>query len=243
MALQKEIFVSGKIGNVVFYKMRGKFFSRSAPEKVMQTPAMKVHANTFGRASGIGRVIRQQLLTIIPFPKDSSMQIRLVSPILAWLKESGESASLRVQKVSQIERFQFTLGTPDFITRWKTGLEINRTENDLLEIKIPAFIPIEMVTAPNNTISVKLKIAAGAIDPDSGEPSGKGSTDLLFNYDNTPVAEQTIFLNLKMPVGSLVITGACLEYSVMEKNNPVLNTNKSFMPAAIVKAMYIVSGI
>ncbi len=62
MALQKEIFVSGKIGNVVFYKMYGKFFSRSAPEKVTQTKAMKAHANVFGRASGLGRVVRKALL-------------------------------------------------------------------------------------------------------------------------------------------------------------------------------------
>lgn len=239
MAIQKEIFVSGKIGNVVFYKMYGKFFSRSAPEKVTQTKSMKVHANTFGRASAIGRVVRQQLHSVIPFPRDSRMQIRLVSPLLGWLKETGDSDLLRVQKVSQIEGFQFTIGTPDFFTRWKPGLEISRTSDESLEIKIPAFIPNEMVTAPKNTISVKLKIAAGAINPESNESSGKNSTDLLFIYDNTPVAEQTISLKLDMPAGSLVITGAALEYTIMEKNNSVLNLNKSYMPAAIVKAMYV----
>jgi len=239
MAIQKEIFVSGKIGNVVFYKMYGKFYSRSAPEKVTQTKAMKVHANVFGRASGLGRVVRKALLPVIPFPRDSRMQIRLVTPILGWLKESGDSDSLRVQKVSQIEGFQFTAGTPDFFTRWKHGLEIVRSSVNLLEIKIPAFIPNEMVTAPKNTISVKLKIAAVAINSHSGESVSTNSSDLLFNYDNTLVAAQTIPLELKMPAGSLVVTGASLEYTVMEKNNPVLNLNKSYMPAAIVKAMYI----
>ena len=145
----------------------------------------------FGRASGLGRVLRQLLRSVIPFPKDSRMQIRLVSPILSWLKESGDSELLRAQRVSQIEGFQFVEGAPDLFTRWKSGLEISRVENDLLEIKIPAFIPNEMVTAPKNTISVKLKIAAGAINPESSESVAGNSTDLLFNYDNTLVAEQT----------------------------------------------------
>jgi hypothetical protein len=239
MALQQEIYLSGKIGNIVFYKMNGKHYGRMAPEKVTQTKAMKAHANQFGRASRIARVVRELLNAVIPFPADNKMQTRLVSAILAWLKNSGDSREKRIQNLYPIKQFKFTTEGPDFLTRWKPGLEINHSSADLLEITIPAFIPIESITAPKHTASVKLKLSAGSVNPENGGRVGSSSVELLFNYDNIAVAEQTVSLKFPMPEGSLVITGAYLEYTIMENLNPVLNKNKSYMPSAIIGAMYI----
>ena len=80
-----DVGFSGRIANLIYYKMYGKTYVRSAPSKVKQTKATKAKATIFGRASVLGKVIRGQLRSVIPFPSDHKMQIRLVSAIIQWL--------------------------------------------------------------------------------------------------------------------------------------------------------------
>jgi hypothetical protein len=45
-------------------------------------------------------------------------------------------------------------------------------------------------------------------------------------------------MKLPTPKGSLIVTGIAMEYQVDKNGYPQANTNKNFMPANIVDAMY-----
>lgn len=51
MASQKQLQITGRIGNVVFYKRGDNYYARSVPAKVKQTEATKKSATLFGKAS------------------------------------------------------------------------------------------------------------------------------------------------------------------------------------------------
>jgi hypothetical protein len=238
MAIQKDVILTGRIGNMIFYKRNGKYCSRAIPDQVRQTKPTKARAKEFGKASSLAKAIRQQLLPVIPFPADNNMQTRLITAVFQWLKEAGSSRTERMSKLYLIEGFQFTTEGNEILKRWKTSPAISIPAAGVLEIKIPAFIPDKSIVAPANTESVVLKISAGSCNPEMGMATGNDSAELSINYDSKQVAAQMLLLKFPMPKGSLVVTGASLQYTVSKKNNPQLNTNKAFMPAGIVAAMY-----
>lgn len=84
MPSQINLQITGRIGNIVFYKRGDKYYSRSVPGRIRQTKATKKCATEFGKASGAGKILRQQLLPVIPFPADNKMQTRLVSDLCRW---------------------------------------------------------------------------------------------------------------------------------------------------------------
>jgi len=239
MAIQKDVILTGRIGNLIFYKRNGKYCSRAVPDRVRQTKPTKARAKEFGKASSLAKAIRQQLLPVIPFPTDNKMQTRLITAVFEWLKEAGSSRTERVSKLYLIEGFQFTTEGNEMLKRWKTSPVISIPAAGVLEIKIPPFIPDKSIVAPANTESVILKISAGSCHPETGMATANSSTALLLNYDSKPVAAQTIVLEFSMPRGSLVVAGASLVYTVAKNKKLQLNANKSFMPAGIIAAMYI----
>src|SRR5579864_786088 len=84
MATQSGI--TGRIGNTIYYKMGEKYYMRAAPRKYKQTSATKARATEFGKASGIGRIIRENLSAVIFNPDDRNMQTRLVGKIFSWMQ-------------------------------------------------------------------------------------------------------------------------------------------------------------
>lgn len=81
MPSQINVQLTGRIQNLIFYKVGDKYYARTAPARVRQTKATKKRASEFGKASRVGKSLRQQLLSVIPFPADNKMQTRLVSAL------------------------------------------------------------------------------------------------------------------------------------------------------------------
>ena len=74
---------------------------------------------------------------------------------------------------------------------------------------------------------------------ENGAESGGFSTSLNFNYNDEPVPEQILLLPTPTPSGSLIITAVSLEYYFNKNGHLQKSMNKAFMPAGIVKAMYL----
>jgi hypothetical protein len=83
-----QMGMTGRIGNVVHYKMGDKFYTRSLPRKYKQTKATKAKSSEFGMASTIAMLIRQNLGEVIFDPTDRKMQTRLVGEIYTWLQNA-----------------------------------------------------------------------------------------------------------------------------------------------------------
>ena len=236
MASQKQLQLTGRIGNVIFYKRGDNYYARSVPVKVKQTTATKKCSTLFGKASAAGKCLRQQLLPCLPFPKDAAMQVRLVSAIYSWLRSPGEPEQAG-SEVPFISNFQFTEGA-SVRERWKVDLRVKKEDDGGLQLTIPAFVPARSISAPAGTVTVKCNIAATAYTIEKGIIAGGFSTVLNVNLKDAEVPEQVVSLPLPASTGNLVVTAISLEYFSVKNGYPQKIVKKAFMPAGVVSAMY-----
>ncbi len=236
MPSQINVQITGRIQNIVFYKRGDKYYARSVPGKVKQTKATKKRATEFGTASRMGKCLRQQLLPVIPFPADNNMQTRLVSTLFQWLR-SGYNRAQCCDPVPFVSSFQFTEGYT-IKERWRVSLQVTRPEVDMLQLTIPAFVPVKSISAPAGTVFVKCIIAAAGCHANNGMATGGFSTSLDFNYNEEEVPEQVVCLPIPTPAESLAVTAILLEYYSVKNGHLQKMTNKAFMPAGMVNAKY-----
>ena len=239
MVIQAEATYHGTIDFLIFYKRGGRNCVRVVPEKVRQNDATKASARLFGKASKSAAVIRKKLATIIPFPDDISMQTQFTSVLFQWVKANVPFERTRIKKLNLIRNFQFTTTGPSFARRCKIKPKVSLLPEDQLQILIPSFIPEKSIVAPAKTISVRLKVVLVSCKVETGKTTGSNKIEFDFPYDTTKVGEQIYSLKLPVPKGSLLLAGATLEYRVKNLRTDFVYRKKSFIPAAIISAVYI----
>jgi hypothetical protein len=236
MPSQIDVQITGRIQNLIFYKRGDKYYARTAPGKVKQTKATKKRATEFGKASRIGKCLRQQLVPAIPFPSDNKMQTRLVSALFQWLR-SGYDAAKPNDEVPFVSNFPFTEGY-SIRERWRVPLQVAKVNEGELQLTIPAFVPAKSLSAPARTVTVKCHIAATACSVAHGTTTGGFCTSLHFDFNKEKVPEQVVSLPLPASAGNLVVTAISLEYNLVKNGQIQKTANKAFMPAGVVSAMY-----
>jgi len=137
---------TGRIGNVVHYKMGDKFYSRSLPKKYKQTKRTKAKSAEFGMASTIAKLIRNNLGAVIFNPADRKMQTRLVGEIYSWLQLARRLPASRTTQPT-LDRFRFSK-SPSLSSRWRTYYKVSIPTGGQLQIAIPSFIPKQDFIAP-----------------------------------------------------------------------------------------------
>src|SRR5580700_5609189 len=131
---------TGRIGNIIHYKMGDKYYTRSAPRKYKQTKGTKAKSSEFGMASTIGRIIRENLESVIFDTNDRKMQTRLVGEIFTWLQLARhEPASPETQPA--LDQFKFSSESPNLANRWTAKFKVNSPASGQIQIAIPSFIP------------------------------------------------------------------------------------------------------
>ena len=239
MAKAPDLGFTGRVGNLIFYKVNGNKYVRTMPSKVRQTKATKAKASEFGKASTLGSLIRSQMLPIVANPKDLKMQTRLVSAVYQWLLQLKDRKNSNDVQPDGLTGFQFN-EQPYFLKeRLRVGFTVGLPSKVGLQIKIPAFIPREAIAAPAHTEYVICRIVSCVIDVDKKTSLGNASAELVIPYHSQTVASQTIYFKLRVPKGSLIITGVSLEYQVTQKGRIVTTTNRNFMPSEIVDTKWI----
>ena len=76
MATVTDVFVSGSVGNLIFYRRMGKSCARIKRVNLKQTDATRMRGINFGVASRTGKALRSGLTAAIPVPTDRNMQNR-----------------------------------------------------------------------------------------------------------------------------------------------------------------------
>ncbi len=227
----------GRIGNVIHYKLGDKFYTRSAPRKYKQTKGTKAKASEFGMASTIGKIIRENLESVIFDTADNKMQTGLVREIFVWLQFARcEPASSTTQP--RLEGFIFSTGSPVLSSRWNAKFKITNPVSGQLQIVIPSFIPKSSFKAPPRTTTVVCKIASVVIDIENKKEIGTAQNEISYSMDINRVAAENIIQNLPMPKGSLVVTGMCLEFSITKRQISKPTKDKLYRPSQIIYAVY-----
>ncbi len=228
---------TGRIGNVIHYKMGNKFYSRSAPRKYKQTKGTKAKSSEFGMASTIGRIIRENLEAVIFETADRKMQTRLVSEIFNWLQYARhQPASAATQPT--LGRFRLSSESPTLSARWKVKFEVSSPASGQIQIAIPSFIPKTAFRAPARTTAVVCRMASVVIDVENKKKIGSAQNEISYTLDKDKVAVQNIIQELPMPKGSLIVTGMCLEYFLGRNQRMVQTNDKLFKPSQIIYAVY-----
>jgi len=238
MPSKMSVQLTGRIQNLVFYKLGDRYCVRTVPQKVKQTKATKARGKQFGIASRAGAGLRRQLLPVIPFPSDNNMQTRLVTAIYRYLQSVEEIQPGQLDQLAYLDGFQFTNGYT-IQERWKVAFQVTRDPESGLQLNIPAFVPVKNISAPAETVAVVCEISAAGFDRKTGNPTGGFSTSLSFRYNGDEVAPQVIPMPIPMPQGSVIVTGISLQYQMMKDGHEAPVNKKAFMPAGIVSAMYL----
>ncbi len=227
----------GRIGNVIHYRMGDKYYSRSAPRKYKQTKATKAKASEFGIASTIGRVIRQNLYSVIFNPTDNKMQTNLVRELFDWLQVArNEHASTETQP--HLDLFKFSTESPQLSSRWRANIDVRSPVSGQLQISVPSFIPKTSFIAPPRTSNIVCKIASVVIDLKNKIEIASCINEISYTMDKNKVDNEVITQLLPMPKGSLLVTGMCLEFAISQRQQLVPTKDKLFQPSQIIYAVY-----
>jgi hypothetical protein len=231
--------ITGRIGNMIYYKMGEKYYMRSAPRKYKQTKATKASATEFGKASGIGRIIRTNFSDIIFNDDDRNMQTRLVGKIFSWMKvKQLPSNPADVQFVDLIS-FKFSPKAPRLNSKLKEPLRISYISASHMQIDIPALIPKDFFKVSPGTSDVGLRIATVMVDIQQAVLIHAFNQEVIFHFDDKLVDEQTIVQDLPPAANCLIITGIALVSYLNKMNKRLVTSHKDKVPSQIVQALYI----
>jgi len=233
MAKQTEIYLNGKLDNLVFYTAWGQKLVRSMPATLKQTSNTRTRSRNFGLAASVGRILRSQLEPVLHFPKDKKMQSLFSGAIARWLGLSDVASLPAQQQLPALTGFSFNTEVA-FTDRCKIPFTISNHLNEL-QISLPAFIPDEVFAAPAGTQQVELSfcLAGCALQ---GASNGNGHTQtLVFPYNRQLQPAQTLVLPLAMQPGNLVMLGASARF-IKEEGHA--DARPVYLPAGIIWAAY-----
>jgi hypothetical protein len=238
MGTVDPMFYRGRIGPVIHYRVGNKYYTRAMPGKFKQTRATKERAAEFGLASKIGTSIRKILSPIVPDAPDVKTRGRLVGVVAEWLRKHKRKPGVQ-SDFYNLSRFQYDVKQSSVSNRWKVNIEIKNPSPGLMQIKIPAFVPIQLIQTPAHTTKVVCQIGIGSVNLKDGHLRKKSKINLNFDYNDIPVEEQIISVELPTPKESMIVTGVSLSYGKLQDDEVQNNTKKAFMPAGIINVLVI----
>ncbi len=237
MAIVKDVFVSGKVGNIIFYRRMGKNCARIKRAHLKQTAATRIRGVNFGIASRACKALRSGLIATMRVPKDRSLQSRLCGAIAKWIGRSCIDELLPTDAVPFVSTFPFTK-EQSFGERFKVPLTVSRPQNDIIAVSIDAFVPAVQILAPAGTFLITLVISVAGCLLKTGEALSNETHTIEIPYNNTPVTAQVLEFHAPTPADSLTVTAARLIYKKFQYNVYEDINNRAFLPAGVIDARY-----
>ncbi len=178
--------------------------------------------------------LRKGLEPILPFPKDRTMQCRFAGALMKWLGTESIEDLLPQTSIPFITGFSFN-DLSSIAERWKLSFAISQVSPTVLQLRIPAFVPKEVIAAPAYTVSITCSISATSCWLNDSMEHGSYHIKFDIPYDNSVIPEQVIDLLIPAAQGTLSITAMSFVYH-LSTGRPV--SNKAFMPSAVIDARY-----
>ena len=143
MARQHDSKLVGTINNLIFYNFRGAYYMRAKPVSVKRTRASVSSGFNFGKASRIGRQIRDIIEPINPRVSDKRMMYRFTgawNKFISWLEKQDPASPVRKSGLPFIQGFQFNEHS-DLESIRAIQVSVNSPEPGLMEIRFAPFVP------------------------------------------------------------------------------------------------------
>jgi hypothetical protein len=235
MAIQIQNFISGRLGNVVFYERQGKYIARSLPSRVRLSKNTKKRNGNFGVASSTGSRLRQGLESVLPFPRELTAQRRFSGAISIWLGQRSLSELTSSDKLHPINQFDF-VEESGFANRFRVPITITPSGKNALELKMGAYIPKTEIAAPIKTVSVQVTfgLTACTLKQALTQPPQIVRFEIPFTAEVQP--SRTIVLPFKPMSDLLIVTVGSIIYT-QEGNKTCQRRN--YLPCSVIDARYI----
>ncbi|MBS1655787.1 MAG: hypothetical protein JSU05_13130 [Bacteroidetes bacterium] len=234
MALQTEIYLSGRVQNLVFYKSGGQRLVRSIPEQVNQSPATRIRSRNFGLAAAAGRMLRSRLAPVIPFPKDKKMQSLFSGTIARWLGLQDAATLPAKQPLEALQGFSFNTQIA-WTDRCRVPFSISTAGGGELQITIPAFIPTDVFSAPAGTQQVELIFSVACCGLLQADDRNGHTQELQVLFSNQQEPGQMISFPVTVQQGTLSVLAVAARFI---NETGMADTRPVFLPAAVIWAGY-----
>jgi len=200
MARQSGIIkLEGTIGDISFYKSKDGMLARAKGgvdgDRIRKDPAFartRENGEEFARAGSAGKLLRMAFRSFLQNAADNRMVSRLTKEMVAVVK--ADATSTRGQRnvldgeLEMLQGFDFNLDGKLSSTLFLVyEATINRATG-LLEVAIPAFVPANVIAAPEGATHLRLVSAGGSIDFEGGLFETVTSQSAVIPLSQAPVA-------------------------------------------------------
>lgn len=226
-----------KKAEVVFYKLRGKDYVRSAPNLFKTLNFENSKGYQFLLASIISKTIRRHLDPIIPYPSDMDMQDKLKKQVLKYVQDGCECPQCWIKSAWMISRFDFSRSNIYENKTWISKIRIIRKSSKRVHIKVPSFVPTRSIETPWHTHTIVCKIAMSVCYRKTGASVGSAVTEFTFPYNKVKVPTLLIPMFLPFPKMSILVTGLSMEFKADHKYALTKEEEDEYFNSAIIHAM------
>lgn len=240
MAVYIDGYLKGAFGPYVFRKMYNKqvVSRRLAKGEMKQTEATKKMAGVFGKASMLGRQIRETVERSIDKQNDPAMSRRLTTnlrQILSTCRDpETEQYSFEEQSFSKLNGFDYNIKSP-LNKSLKQNL-VADLKDGVLSIDLPAVQPQDLLLFPDGSSACELTIAISLFRlGDAMKKYGAELQVIKIKKRATDIVQQHFEFNV--PDGCLCVVSVFLQYYDVVRNLAKVINSKTFSPAGICFAL------
>lgn len=247
MATQKGVIkLEGAVGDLSFYKRKGKYFARTkggvSSDRIKNDPAFertRENQQEFGRAGIAGKILRTSLREVILRSKDSGMTSRLTRLLMKVIQTDtmSERGQRTVQNgdISLLQNFEFNSNARlDNTIQMELITSIDRVTG-VVEVSIPEFVPAEIVVFPAGATHGTIAAGACEIDFENQTFNYKVERSDSFSLDYSPQPAIQLSLALNPNTDKLIFVAVGIEFfqEVNGVNYPL--KNGAFNALSLVK--------
>ncbi|WP_157986706.1 hypothetical protein [Chitinophaga alhagiae] len=233
MATQASLLkFTGKVGNLIGYRVGKKYYLRSAPEEVRQSPHSKVSSRHFGKASRLGATMRHALHGLLHVKSENKMINRLNSSLLGVLRQDDLHRQKRFipRYFRGLERFCFTTHA-DLGKVLAVQAAAVRNADGSIEVSVPA---IRKHLANPRATHVGFRAVAVCLERGFATAKAAASEMVMLKADEPSAA-----FSLTVPADRNTVTCVILEVTCwqVEHGRRYLMGNQKFMAAQIIAVL------
>jgi hypothetical protein len=234
MAKQENSQLVGTVGNLIFYKYRGQYCVRMKPNNVRQTNATLKSGLNFGKASQIGRQIREMIWTINPCKSDNAMIYKFtgaLNKMIYWKEKMGNPFMGLTKNPGYIGEFQFNYRADmPFVLQ----PAVTVPESGLLQMRLVPMVPAEDLNAPYDTDHILLKIIITSTSLTEMKTEKTNITEVRIPCNHEIFYPDDIVKPVNTNPGRLIMIVLAIEYFINENGGTVRLTGLKKMPCNVI---------
>ncbi|RPE08424.1 hypothetical protein EGT74_15355 [Chitinophaga lutea] len=233
MATQTGIInFTGRLGNVIGYRVGDKYHLRSMPEQVRQSPRSKISGRQFGKASRLGAAMRHALQGLMDSGRESATVNQLNKTLLAVLRADDLHRTKRFipRHFQTLKGFSFNPHA-SLENLLPVTPDVTRRADGSIEVTVP---PMDRVKGNPRATHVCIKAVAVSVGKHFTSATGAQSEPVLL-----PVRKPSEAFTLVVPAAPDALCCVMLEVTslVMENGRIHLLQNRKYTAAEVIAVL------